>query len=141
MKNPPVAVFTVAKVYCVIHGVEPSWKNAQKIIGEGSFLKRMLELDPNSLSPEAIQSVRDYVSCPQNDPSEIKKVSCAASSFAKQLFTLDKYLTVMRFVYGGMNIYRPTSAAPKKTPKSAAKSRSHTLASSHSKPVFSQSVL
>ena len=93
LNNPPAAVKDVLDTVCITMEVaEPSWKAAQKLMGDTKFLSTLASYDADHrISPSIRMALADFVSRPDMSPDVVKKKSCAAAGLCRWLDALHSY--------------------------------------------------
>ncbi len=67
---------------CVIMCPFPSrtdWAAAKQVLGDGNFLKRLMEYDKDNISEATIKKLKKYVENPKFTPEAVEKVSKVSS--------------------------------------------------------------
>eukprot|EP00899_Mesostigma_viride_P024727 jgi/Mesvir1/5439/Mv15498-RA.1 len=85
-----------------------NWEAAQKVLGDVSFIKQLVNYDREQLTEELISKVKKYVKNPEFDPERVCKVNYAAMS-------LCKWVTAMYTYHEVTKVVRPKQVALRET--------------------------
>lgn len=93
-KDPPVLVKKTMEAVCILKFVEPSWKNAQKILMDFNFRKSLKEYAKDDVTDETRAALGTYINDPGFNPQAVGKVSTACRSICLWVEAIDKYAEV-----------------------------------------------
>eukprot|EP00961_Rhodomonas_salina_P241031 3256813-Rhodomonas_salina.1 len=105
MKNPPKGVKVVMETICIMLDVKPEkvtaedgkgkvndyWKPSQKLLGDSSFMQKLLDYDKDHIGGHIITAIRGYLPLPDFQPSVIEKQSKAATGLCKWVRAMEQY--------------------------------------------------
>ncbi|KAM7377518.1 hypothetical protein PAMA_014021 [Pampus argenteus] len=96
--RPPALVETVMQAVMILRGKEPTWAEAKRQLGEGNFIKTLVNFDKDNISDRVLKKIGQY--CMQVDfqPEIIGKVSLAAKSLCMWVRAMEVYGRIFRVV-------------------------------------------
>ena len=113
---------------CILMGVEPSWAQSKRLLGDPSFIATLKNYDKDAISPTLLRKLGHYVSKPSFDPDSVGRAAKAARGMAKWVRGMATYASIRT----GVEIYLPEpppsaqprpqtvrKAPPRRRPKSA----------------------
>jgi len=98
-------------------GKDITWKGAKAIMGEGNFLRSLVEFDKDGLTEKQIKQVKGYFANPDFTPDAVKSISQAGAGLLKWVFAIVNYYGVAKTV----NPKRQAVANAEKTLRQAQK--------------------
>ncbi|KAF3697610.1 Dynein heavy chain 2, axonemal Axonemal beta dynein heavy chain 2 Ciliary dynein heavy chain 2 [Channa argus] len=96
--RPPALVETVMQAVMILQCKEPTWAEAKRQLGEGNFIKTLVNFDKDNISDRVLKKIGQY--CKQVDfqPEIIGKVSLAAKSLCMWVRAMEVYGRIFRVV-------------------------------------------
>ncbi|XP_048524356.1 dynein axonemal heavy chain 2 [Dendroctonus ponderosae] len=96
--TPPQKVKMVMEAVNILKGVEPSWAEAKRLLGEINFLKDLKEFDKNHISEKTLKKIANYTMNEEFIPEKVGIVSLAAKSLCQWVIAIEKYAKVWKVV-------------------------------------------
>ena len=96
--TPPELVQVVMEAVCILFNRKPDWKNAKTLLGEGDFLKQMVNYDKDNIPEATLRKLKPYIDNPKFQPEAVEKVSRACTSMCLWVRAIDLYAHVFREV-------------------------------------------
>lgn len=98
--TPPEGVKFVMECCMVLLGEKTDWKNIKSVLSNvGEFMNKLLTYDVEVVSEKIWKKARDgWISKPQFEPGEVKKVSVAAASLCLWACACSRYQIVVKKV-------------------------------------------
>ncbi|KAF7269690.1 hypothetical protein GWI33_017275 [Rhynchophorus ferrugineus] len=96
--TPPQKVKMVMEAVNILKGVEPSWAEAKRLLGEINFLKDLKEFDKNHISEKTLRKIANYTMNEEFVPDKVGIVSLAAKSLCQWVIAIEKYAKVWKIV-------------------------------------------
>ncbi|TRY65354.1 hypothetical protein DNTS_005929 [Danionella cerebrum] len=96
--KPPDLVMTVMEAVCILLNSKTDWASAKQLLGEGNFLKKLMEYDKDNIKPQILQKLQKYISIPDFVPEKVEKVSKACKSMCMWVRAMDLYSRVLKEV-------------------------------------------
>uniref|UniRef100_A0A9J7YNX9 Dynein axonemal heavy chain 2 n=1 Tax=Cyprinus carpio carpio TaxID=630221 RepID=A0A9J7YNX9_CYPCA len=78
--RPPALVETVMQAVMILRGCDPTWAEAKRQLGEGNFIKQLVNFDKDNISDRVLKTIGHYCTQPDFQPEIIGRVSLAAKS-------------------------------------------------------------
>jgi dynein heavy chain, axonemal len=99
-KQPPAGVVFVMECVMILISEAKDWNSIKKVLGDtNGFLNKLKTYDVEKTSEKVWKKARDgYISKPNFDPVEVKKVSTAASALCTWANACSKYQIVVKKV-------------------------------------------
>ncbi|CAH8498270.1 unnamed protein product [Heterobilharzia americana] len=96
--KPPLLVQKVMEAVMILRGVDPSWAESKRQLGEQDFIKQLINFDKDNIGDKTLKKIGQY--CAQDDfhPDVVGKVSSAAKSLCMWVRAMDVYGRVYRIV-------------------------------------------
>lgn len=89
--QPPLIVAKVMEAVMVLRGVEPTWAEAKKQLGNADFLKELQEFDKDNISPKTLSKLGKYIQYRDFIPEIVGKVSFAAKTLCIWVRAMELY--------------------------------------------------
>ncbi|KAL3319655.1 Dynein heavy chain 6, axonemal [Cichlidogyrus casuarinus] len=96
--KPPALVQTVLEAVCLMLGSKTDWASAKQLLGEGNFLKRLVDYPKDNISEALLKKLKRYIDNPDFEPEVVEKTSKACKSMCMWVRALDLYARVFRTV-------------------------------------------
>ncbi|KAI5075577.1 hypothetical protein GOP47_0009653 [Adiantum capillus-veneris] len=96
--KPPPLVQMVMEAVCVLLSEKPDWDTSKKIMGDVSFIKRLLEYNKDGITQAIQKKLVKYIEDPSLTPESVQKQSNAATSLCMWVRAMDVYGKVARVV-------------------------------------------
>ncbi|XP_078057018.1 dynein axonemal heavy chain 2 [Mustelus asterias] len=96
--RPPVLVETVMQAVMILRGSEPTWAEAKKQLGEGTFIKQLINFDKDNISDKVLKKIGTYCAQPDFQPEIVGRVSVAAKSLSMWVLAMELYGRLYRVV-------------------------------------------
>ncbi|XP_078389870.1 dynein axonemal heavy chain 2 [Cetorhinus maximus] len=96
--RPPVLVETVMQAVMILRGSEPTWAEAKKQLGEGTFIKQLINFDKDNISDKVLKKIGTYCAQPDFQPEIVGRVSVAAKSLCMWVLAMELYGRLYRVV-------------------------------------------
>ena len=99
-KTPPQGVVFVMECVMILLGEAKDWASIKKVLGDtNGFLNKLKTYDVTKTAEKVWKKARDgYISKPNFDPAEVKKISIAASALCTWANACSKYQMVTKKV-------------------------------------------
>ena len=89
---PPAVTMVTSAVMILLHGVALPWDDAKRVMLADGFVRSMLEVTPETITPKQLKALMPYLRSPVFRPEAVAPVSlCAAKFCAWVLGTLEAY--------------------------------------------------
>lgn len=76
----------------------PDWATAKQLLGDSTFLKKLLEYDKENIKSQILQKLQKYINNPDFVPEKVEKVSKACKSMCMWVRAMDLYSRVVKVV-------------------------------------------
>ncbi|XP_051578639.1 dynein axonemal heavy chain 2 [Myxocyprinus asiaticus] len=96
--RPPALVETVMQAVMILRGCEPTWAEAKRQLGEGNFIKQLVNFDKDNISDRVLRTIGQYCTQPDFQPEIIGRVSLAAKSLCMWVRAMEVYGRIYRVV-------------------------------------------
>uniref|UniRef100_A0A9J8BJA1 Dynein, axonemal, heavy chain 6 n=1 Tax=Cyprinus carpio carpio TaxID=630221 RepID=A0A9J8BJA1_CYPCA len=107
--KPPDLVMTVMEAVCILcrlhflsfhclHPTRTDWASAKQLLGDGNFLKKLMDYDKDNIKPQILQKLHKYITNPDFVPEKVEKVSKACKSMCMWVRAMDLYSRVLKEV-------------------------------------------
>ncbi|XP_064645339.1 dynein axonemal heavy chain 6-like [Lineus longissimus] len=96
--KPPELVQTVMEAVCVLMGQKPDWASAKVVLGDGQFLKKLMDYDKDNIAPAKLKQLQKYINNPKFTVESVAKVSKACKSLCMWVRAMDLYAHVFKTV-------------------------------------------
>ncbi|XP_060619679.2 dynein axonemal heavy chain 6 isoform X2 [Anolis sagrei] len=96
--KPPDLVMTVMEAICILLNAKPDWATAKQLLGDSTFLRRLLEYDKENINRQVLQRLQKYINNPDFVPEKVEKVSKACKSMCMWVRAMDLYSRVVKIV-------------------------------------------
>ncbi|XP_041927364.1 dynein heavy chain 6, axonemal-like isoform X2 [Alosa sapidissima] len=96
--NPPDLVLTVMYAICILLQQKPTWTVAKQLLADPGFLKRLVNLDKDSLPEKVFFNLRRYSKDPEFTPEKVGRVSMACRSMCQWILALDHYHNMNKII-------------------------------------------
>ncbi|XP_046574741.1 LOW QUALITY PROTEIN: dynein axonemal heavy chain 2-like [Haliotis rubra] len=96
--RPPALVEKVMEAVMILRGNDPTWPEAKRQLGDGNFLKQLMNYDKDNITDRVLKKIGSY--CQQSDfhPEIIGRVSTAAKSLCMWVRAMEVYGRIYRVV-------------------------------------------
>jgi len=95
--KPPKAVQTVSECIVVMRGIKDvSWKAAKGMMSEANFLKNLMEMDVDAITPAQVKTVKGFLKDLNMTIPEMRDISTAGSGLLKFVNAVMGYCSVAR---------------------------------------------
>ncbi|XP_054751474.2 dynein axonemal heavy chain 6-like isoform X1 [Lytechinus pictus] len=96
--KPPDMVMTVMETICILLGVKPDWPTAKGLLGDPTFLKKLMEYDKENIADSLLRKLKKYIENPKFVPEVVEKTSKACKSMCMWVRAMDLYAKVFKTV-------------------------------------------
>ncbi|XP_051560675.1 dynein axonemal heavy chain 6 [Myxocyprinus asiaticus] len=96
--KPPDLVMTVMEAVCILLNNKTDWASAKQVLGDGNFLKKLMDYNKDNIRPQILQKLQKYISNPDFVPDKVEKVSKACKSMCMWVRAMDLYSRVLKEV-------------------------------------------
>ncbi|KAF7239970.1 Dynein heavy chain 6, axonemal [Varanus komodoensis] len=96
--KPPDLVMTVMEAICILLNAKPDWATAKQLLGDSTFLKKLLEYDKENIKSQILLKLQKYMNNPDFVPEKVEKVSKACKSMCMWVRAMDLYSRVVKVV-------------------------------------------
>ncbi|KAH0628434.1 hypothetical protein JD844_009589 [Phrynosoma platyrhinos] len=76
----------------------PDWATAKQLLGDSTFLKKLLEYDKENIKSQVLLKLQKYINNPDFVPEKVEKVSKACKSMCMWVRAMDLYSRVVKIV-------------------------------------------
>uniref|UniRef100_A0A670K7B3 Dynein axonemal heavy chain 6 n=1 Tax=Podarcis muralis TaxID=64176 RepID=A0A670K7B3_PODMU len=96
--KPPDLVMTVMEAICILLNAKPDWATAKQLLGDSTFLRRLLEYDKENIGRQVLLKLQKYINNPDFVPEKVEKVSKACKSMCMWVRAMDLYSRIVKVV-------------------------------------------
>ncbi|XP_071050357.1 dynein axonemal heavy chain 2 isoform X2 [Onthophagus taurus] len=96
--KPPAKVKIVMEAVMILKGVDTSWDEAKRQLGDNNFLNDLREFDKNHVTDKTLKKIAVYTTNEEFVPDKIGAVSLAAKSLCLWVIAIEKYAKVYKIV-------------------------------------------
>ncbi|KAK8381811.1 hypothetical protein O3P69_015079 [Scylla paramamosain] len=98
LNKPPDLVLLVMEPICILLNTKLEWAAMKTLLGDPSMMKRLVEVEKDSLSDATLRKLKKYTESPKFLPDEVGKVSKPCRPLCAWLKALEHYAQVLRNV-------------------------------------------
>ncbi|XP_055959532.1 dynein axonemal heavy chain 2-like, partial [Patella vulgata] len=96
--RPPPLVEKVMEAVMILRGNEPTWAESKKQLGDGNFLKQLMNFDKDNITDRILKKIGQYCALADFQPEVIGRVSRAARSLCMWVRAMEVYGRIYRVV-------------------------------------------
>lgn len=96
--RPPALVEKVMEAVMILRGSEPTWAEAKRQLGDGNFIKQLVNYDKDNMSDRVLKKIGTYCALSDFQPEIIGRVSLAAKSLCMWVRAMEVYGRIYRVV-------------------------------------------
>ncbi|XP_031567025.1 dynein heavy chain 2, axonemal-like, partial [Actinia tenebrosa] len=96
--RPPALVEKVMEAVMILRGAEPTWAEAKRQLGDGNFIKQLVNYDKDNMTDRVLKKIGTYCSQSDFQPEIIGRVSLAAKSLCMWVRAMEVYGRIYRVV-------------------------------------------
>ncbi|XP_044753245.1 dynein axonemal heavy chain 2 [Coccinella septempunctata] len=96
--KPPEKVQMVMEAVMILKGLDTSWAESKRQLGDINFLQLLKDFDKNHISEKTLKKIAQYTTNEEFQPDKVGIVSFAAKSLCMWVIAIEKYAKVWKVV-------------------------------------------